>query len=79
SLRHARRVGTVKLIRQERLEQALNKARKVTQAQLATLARNSGPQGRCHICARNRGYLELISVDDVFFFPADQRYITARS
>jgi two-component system response regulator AlgR len=68
----------VKPIRQERLEQALNKARKLTQAQLATLAMETGPQGRSHICARIRGNLELISVDDVLYFQADQKYITVR-
>ncbi len=68
----------VKPIRQERLEQALNKARRLTQAQLATLSMESGPQGRSHICAHIRGNLELISVDDVIFVQADQKYITVR-
>jgi hypothetical protein len=68
----------VKPIRQERLARALAKARKLTQAQLATLAMESDPQCRSHICARIRGNLELISVDDVIFFQADQKYITVR-
>jgi hypothetical protein len=58
----------VKPIRQERLEQALNKARKLTQAQLAALSMESGPEGRSHICAHIRGNLELISIDDVISF-----------
>jgi hypothetical protein len=47
------------------MEQALAKARKLAQAQLATLAIESGSKGRSHICARIRGNLELNSVDDV--------------
>ncbi len=68
----------VKPIRQERLEQSLGKARKLTQAQLRTLSRESRSTGRSHICARVRGNLELIPVDDVVFFQADQKYITVR-
>jgi two-component system response regulator AlgR len=68
----------VKPIRQERLEQSLGKARKLTQAQLRTLSRESSSTGRSHICARVRGNLELIPVDDVVYFQADQKYITVR-
>jgi two-component system response regulator AlgR len=68
----------VKPIRQERLELSLRKARKLTQAQLATLSRESSSTGRSHICARVRGNLELIPVDEVVYFQADQKYITVR-
>ncbi len=68
----------VKPIRQERLEESLTKARKLTQAQLATLSRESQSTGRTHICARVRGNLELIPVDEVAYFQADQKYITVR-
>lgn len=68
----------VKPIRQERLEASLLKAKKLTQAQLATLAKESENTGRSHICARVRGNLELIPVDDVVYFQADQKYITVR-
>lgn len=68
----------VKPIRQERLEQSLGKSQKLTQAQLRTLSRESRSTGRSHICARVRGNLELIPVDDVVYFQADQKYITVR-
>jgi two-component system response regulator AlgR len=68
----------VKPIRQERLEESLTKARKLTQAQLATLSRETQNTGRTHICARVRGNLELIPVDEVAYFQADQKYITVR-
>jgi two-component system response regulator AlgR len=68
----------VKPIRQERLEQSLSKAKKLTQAQLATLHQESTSTGRSHICARVRGNLELIPVESVVYFQADQKYITVR-
>lgn len=68
----------VKPIRQERLEDALFKARRLTKAQLATLSMDSDQKGRTHICARVRGNLELIPVEEVAYFQADQKYITVR-
>lgn len=68
----------VKPIRQERLHDSLAKARKLTQAQLATLSMDNTHTGRSHICARVRGNLELIPVDNIVYFQADQKYITVR-
>lgn len=68
----------VKPIRQERLEEKLGKAKKLTQAQLTELAKESEQTGRSHICARVRGNLELIPVDKIVYFQADQKYITVR-
>ncbi len=69
----------VKPIRQQKLEESIAKARKLTQAQLAYFRQDDeNPQGRSHICARVRGNLELIPVDDVVYFQADQKYITVR-
>jgi len=34
--------------------------------------------GRKHICARMRGNLELIPIEDVYYFQADQKYVTVR-
>ncbi len=68
----------VKPIRQERLQQSLGKSQKLTQAQLRKLSRESHNTGRSHICARVRGNLELIPVDQIVYFQADQKYITVR-
>lgn len=68
----------VKPIRQEKLEKSLAKARKLTKAQIAALNMETNTQGRSHICARIRGNLELIPVDDIVYFQADQKYITVR-
>ena len=68
----------VKPIRQERLEQALSKVKKLTKSQIVKLNSDTENSGRSHICARIRGNLELIPVDEVVYFQADQKYITVR-
>ncbi len=68
----------VKPIRKEKLAESLQKARKLTQAQLATLSKETEHEGRTHICARVRGNLELIPIEKIVYFQADQKYITVR-
>ncbi|HHB11809.1 MAG TPA: response regulator transcription factor [Chromatiales bacterium] len=68
----------VKPIRKEKLAESLQKAKKLTQAQLATLSKETEHEGRTHICARVRGNLELIPIDRIVYFQADQKYITVR-
>jgi len=68
----------LKPIRKERLEQALLHVRKLNRAQSTALAGTTEPQVRSHICARVRGALQLIPLDDVRYFLADQKYVTVR-
>ncbi|MGF1642831.1 MAG: LytR/AlgR family response regulator transcription factor [Thiotrichales bacterium] len=67
----------LKPIRQEKLREALEKATKLNRAQLQYL---NGPdqKSRSHICARVRGNLELIPLTDIYYFQADQKYVTVR-
>lgn len=67
----------LKPIHPERLQQALDKARRLNLAQLENLAHESGV--RTHLCARNRGNLELVPVEEVIYLQADQKYVTVRS
>lgn len=64
----------LKPIRQQKLEQALNQASALNRAQLAAL----GGAGRTHICARVRGNLKLIPIEEILYFRADQKYVTVR-
>lgn len=69
----------VKPIRQQHLVDALAAARTPTRAQLAALGTEvEEEQARSHICARFRGNLELIPVEDIIYFQADQKYVTVR-
>ena len=67
----------LKPVRRENLEAALGKAQRVNKAQLAALAVEQPPR-RTHISARTRRGIELIPVDDVRYFQADQKYVTVR-
>ena len=71
----------MKPIRQEQLLQSLEQARSLNRAQrLEMLEQHTGGQrsSRKHICARMRGNLELIPIEDVVYFQADQKYVTVR-
>lgn len=70
----------MKPIRQEQLLQSLEQARSLNRAQRleALEHRENLPSTRKHICARMRGNLELIPIEDVVYFQADQKYVTVR-
>lgn len=69
----------LKPIRQERLAHALSKAKKLNRAQLTRLQTSSPtPAARSHLCVRQRGSLQLVAVNEVYYFHADQKYVTVR-
>ncbi len=70
----------MKPIRQEQLLKSLQHARSLNRAQRSKAVDENDISGtaRKHICARMRGNLELIPIDDVYYFQADQKYVTVR-
>jgi two-component system response regulator AlgR len=64
----------LKPIRQQKLEQAVAQASALNRAQIAAL----GGGGRTHLCARVRGNLKLIPIEEILYFRADQKYVTVR-
>ncbi len=69
----------LKPVRLERLEQALVRAGRINRAQLSRLAADQPADGsRSHIRARIGQRLELIPLAEVFYFQADQKYVTVR-
>jgi two-component system response regulator AlgR len=70
----------LKPVRRDKLEAALAAAQRVTRAQLASLEgrRGAARAARRHICARVRGELRLVAIDDIAYFRADQKYVTVR-
>ncbi len=67
----------LKPVRRERLVEALNNARRLTRAQAAAVhSAGDGAAVRQSICARVRGGLQLVSVSDIRYFHADQKYVT---
>lgn len=70
----------VKPVRRERLEAALERAARPNAAQRAALAPalDALSERRRHICARVRDTLKLVDVDNIYYFRADQKYVTVR-
>lgn len=67
----------MKPIRKERLAQALEKARQLSAGRLAEIATAAGESaGRRHICARVRGNLQLIAIEQIIYFLAEHKYVT---
>lgn len=70
----------LKPIDRTRLCQALEKAQRLSVAQLDELgAAASGSSARTQLCARVRGNLELIPVGDILYLLADNKYVTVRT
>ena len=67
----------LKPVRKNDLAEVLSSATRTNKAQLAALAVEEGSQ-RTHISARTRRGIELVPVEDVRFFQADQKYVTVR-
>ena len=65
----------LKPVRAERLAEALERARHYCDADLSKV-RNDQHSQRQHICARVRGNLELIPVDQIIYFHAEHKYVT---
>ncbi|MFV9614539.1 MAG: LytR/AlgR family response regulator transcription factor [Gammaproteobacteria bacterium] len=69
----------LKPIKQSRLEAALEAATRMNKAQLSQLREEETDTARKKICIKNRGSLELIPIDEIIYFKADQKYVTLRT
>jgi two-component system response regulator AlgR len=65
----------LKPVRQERLESALERARRLNRAQMEALQADDGAGAREHILCRRPTGVELVPVSDVAYFRADQKYV----
>ena len=66
----------LKPVRRERLDQALELARRLSNHVLGDVAKKSGiAVRRHHVCTRSQGELKLIPVNEVHYFLADQKYV----
>ncbi len=69
----------LKPVRREKLARALRHAARVAAPQLQLLAQQArGAARRSRICARLGDDLRLIPVEDIYYFSADQKYVTVR-
>ncbi len=69
----------LKPIHPRRLQQALEKAKRLSNGQLEKLQMSQVDSRRTHLCARKRGNLELIPIEEVVYLQADSKYVTVCS
>jgi two-component system response regulator AlgR len=72
----------LKPVRKERLANALNKARRLTEATWRGLEVALPPEpqpARAHLCSHTRQGLRLVPVEAVVYFRAEQKYTVART
>ena len=69
----------LKPIKQSRLRAALEAAKRVNKAQMSQLRVDETDGAREKICVKSRGSLELIPIDEIIYFQADQKYVTLRT
>jgi two-component system response regulator AlgR len=69
----------LKPVRKERLQAAIEASSKPTRAQSSKNDEVlSDLEARQHICARVRGNLVLVPIENIYYFLADQKYVTVR-
>jgi len=69
----------LKPVRPDRLRKALERARGLTRAQLSALTGLGTPAGEGDfVCAHFRGGIRRVPIQEVLYFRADQKYVTAR-
>ena len=69
----------LKPVKQERLQTALDATIRPTRAQTShSNGVLSGLEPRQHICARVRGSLVLVPIENIYYFHAEQKYVTVR-
>ncbi len=65
----------LKPVQQAQLEAALNKAKNVTKLQLEFLKEEQTSNQRQHITSKGHRGIELIALEDIRYFMADQKYV----
>ncbi len=69
----------LKPARPQRVASALEKASRLTRAQLGALAQATDETAaRSHICAQLRGNLHIMPIETIRYFQADNKYVTVR-
>ncbi len=66
----------LKPVKKEQLEAALTKAQTITKAQLHSVKQPAGQLKRKHITAKSHKGIELIPIESIRYFMADQKYVT---
>jgi len=69
----------LKPVKLDRLEKTLDECQRLNRAQLRnSVGELEQQEARQHICARVRGNLVLVPLEDIYYFQAEQKYVTVR-
>jgi len=69
----------LKPIKRDRLVNAINAAKRLTRAQIQRLRNEDLDDMRSRICVKSRGSLELVPLEEIIYFKADQKYVTLKT
>jgi len=69
----------LKPIKQDRLANAINAAKRLTRIQIQRLRNDEEGEARSRICVKSRGALELVPIEEIIYFKADQKYVTLKT
>ena len=69
----------LKPIKQDRLASAISAAKRLTRAQIEQLRIDDTNEARSKICVKSRGSLELVPIEEIIYFKADQKYVTLKT
>jgi two-component system response regulator AlgR len=69
----------LKPIKRDRLANAISAAKRLTQAQIQRLRNDDMDDMRSKICVKSRGSLELVPIEEIIYFKADQKYVTLKT
>jgi len=69
----------LKPIKRDRLANAINAAKRLTRVQIQRLRNEDLDDMRSRICVKSRGSLELVPIEEIIYFKADQKYVTLKT
>ena len=68
----------LKPIRKERLQTAIERASKINKTKLSLInEEEKEASGRSHLSAMIQGNLQLVPIENIYYFKADQKYVSA--
>ncbi len=69
----------LKPIKRDRLAYAISAAKRLTRVQIQRLRDDDMDDRRSRICVKSRGSLELVPIEEIIYFKADQKYVTLKT
>lgn len=69
----------LKPVKRDSLATAIEAAKRLTRAQIQRLRNADEDVSRSKICVKCRGSLELVPLEDIIYFKADQKYVTLKT